>query len=301
MQTHPDTDPVQLADLRHLRHAGPLALRVGTRAARHARREVIILVPLLVALGILDIYRAPLFGEDVNARLAIGMAILIVGSAIARDMGRLAGPPLLDRVSPETAGPLDFALRALGLVAIALAALSIAGVSPSSLAGGGALGVVVLGLAAQQTLGNLMAGLVLMVSRPLRIGDVVRIQGGMIAGSVEGTVASMGLWSVVLSNGEDNVLVPNSAVLAGAVMPQREPHGVAVRVSLATGVALTDLQTRLGAISVPTRNRPHIQLEEMSTAGVVVRISAVPASAGDGGRLADQILGALQPVMAPQG
>ena len=43
---------------------------------------------------------------------------------------------------------------------------------------------VVAGLAAQQTLANVIAGTVLLSARPFRVGERVRLQGGGLAGSV---------------------------------------------------------------------------------------------------------------------
>ena len=41
---------------------------------------------------------------------------------------------------------------------------------------------MIIGLAAQQTLGNLIAGMVLLSARPFRVGERVRLQAGGIAG-----------------------------------------------------------------------------------------------------------------------
>ena len=84
-----------------------------------------------------------------------------------------------------------------------LAALRIARVSPSTLAGRVAFTAVILGLAAQQTLGNLIAGMVLLSARPFRVGERVRLQAGGVGGSVEGIVSSLGLLYTTLARGED--------------------------------------------------------------------------------------------------
>jgi small conductance mechanosensitive channel len=41
-----------------------------------------------------------------------------------------------------------------------------------------AVTAIVVGLAAQQTFGNLFAGIVLLSARPFRIGERIRLQGG---------------------------------------------------------------------------------------------------------------------------
>ncbi|MFN2451868.1 MAG: mechanosensitive ion channel domain-containing protein, partial [Candidatus Dormibacteria bacterium] len=178
--------------LQHVRELGehaPAALARTSRAARRARRELAVLLPVLVAIPALRWYQPGLF-EQTAVKLAAAALLVVVGWNVARDLGRLAGPRVLGRVSGETAGPLDFLVRAVTLGGVILLALHIVGVNlaGSTLATGGTVGVIVVGLAAQQTLANLLAGLVLVVSRPLRIGDVVRLQSGLLAGSVEGTV-----------------------------------------------------------------------------------------------------------------
>ncbi len=55
-----------------------------------------------------------------------------------------------------------------------LGAFAIGGISLQALALGGAFTAIVLGLAAQQTLGNLFAGMVLLSARPFRVGERIR-------------------------------------------------------------------------------------------------------------------------------
>ena len=68
-----------------------------------------------------------------------------------------------------------------GLVFIVLIALDIAGVKPAGLIAGSAFTAILLALAAQQTLGNLFARLVLVSARPFRVGERIRLQAGALA------------------------------------------------------------------------------------------------------------------------
>ena len=121
---------------------------------------------------------------------------------------------------------------------------------------------MVFGLAAQQTLGNLIAGVVLISARPLRIGDRVRLQGGGLAGQLEGTVASLGLLYVTFSQGEDSIMVPNNVVLTSAVVPLREPAAVDLRARLHPDVKPSEVQRLLEVgVKTPVRAEPHISLE----------------------------------------
>jgi small-conductance mechanosensitive channel len=139
-----------------------------------------------------------------------------------------------------------------------------------------------------------MAGTVLLSARPFRVGERIRLQGGGLAGSVEGTVASLGLLFTTLAQGEDAIMVPNSVVLSAAIMPLREPASVDVRARVRRNVKLSDLQDLLeNEVSTPLRGVPHIGLEEVDGDEVVMRIEATPDLESDGPALADQVLAAI--------
>ena len=223
--------------------------------------------------------------------------LVVLGWALARDLGRWVEPWLFRRVDAGTAGTVSFLIRLSFLAIAALTALRIAGLDPRTLAVGGAITAVVFGLAAQQTLGNLIAGMVLISARPFRIGDRVRLQGGGLAGQIEGTVASLGLLYVTFSQGEDSIMVPNNVVLSSAVVPLREPAAVDLRARLRPDVKPSEVQELLQAgVRIPVRAEPHISLEEIDSDEVVVRIAATPESEEDGPRLADEVLSAIASV-----
>jgi len=176
----------------------------------------------------------------------------------------------------------------------AIVALRVAGLDPRTLAVGGAITAVVLGLAAQQTIGNLIAGLVLISVRPFKVGDRVRLQAGGLAGQSEGVVAALGLLYTTLAQGQDSIMIPNNVVLSAAIVPLREPAAVDLRARLRPDVRPSDIQALLQeAIDTPVRGEPTISLEEVDADEVVVRIQATPLSDDDGPRLADEVLAAV--------
>jgi small conductance mechanosensitive channel len=176
------------------------------------------------------------------------------------------------------------------LVAV-LIALRVAGLGPRTLALGGAFTAVVVGLAAQQTLGNLFAGMVLLSARPFRVGERVRLQGGGLAGTVEGVVSSLGLLYTTLASGDDSIMVPNSVVLNVAIVPLREPDGIDLRARLRPGLTPLDLQEMLqNEIETPMRDTPRIALEELDGDEVIVRITATPERPTEGPALASEVL-----------
>jgi small conductance mechanosensitive channel len=274
-----------------------LAREISQRAARKARRQAAVLLPLLAGVLVVYKYRMSLFGVDLPIRIVTVIALLVLGWSFARDFGRAAGPTLFRRLDPGTAGTVGFLLRLLTIGVTTLVAMNVAGLQPRTIAVGGAFTAVIFGLAAQQTLGNLIAGTVLLSARPFRVGDRVRFQGGPLAGRVEGVVSTLGLLYTTLASGEDAIMVPNSVVLSVSVTPLREPASVDMRARLPAHVAPSHVERRLGeGITVPTRADPNIQLEEFDGDEVVVRIAATPSRASDGAQLADEVLAAIADV-----
>lgn len=84
---------------------------------------------------------------------------------------------------------------------------------------GGAIAGVVIGIAAQQSLGNVFAGLVLLMARPFAVGNRIRVRSGALGGEFYGTVTAMSLTYVSVLTDEGMLKVPNSSLLAAAVGP----------------------------------------------------------------------------------
>jgi small-conductance mechanosensitive channel len=277
------------------REAG-LARQISARAVKRARLEFLILFPALAGTLLVYGYRRELFGPDLDlpVRVATVIALVILGWALARDIGRALGPYLFRRLDPGTAGTVGFVLRLVTVVIALIVALRVAGLRPQTLALGGALTAVVLGLAAQQTLGNLFAGTVLLSARPFRVGERVSLQGGGI--EIEGVVSSLGLLYTTFASGDDAIMVPNSVVLGQAVTPLHEPAGIDVRARLRPGVTPIDVQQLIEqGVETPIRGEPRVTLEELDGDEIVVRIVATPERAADGPRLATEVVTAVAP------
>jgi small conductance mechanosensitive channel len=296
-----DEDQTRVSDISYYRESA-LARLMTTQAAeraRRARREALILLPLIAVVIVLYALRDELFGTDVPVRIAAAILIAAIGWRIARDLGRALGPRLLARFDPGTASTIAFLVQLIALVIVAVVALRLVDLDPRAIAVGGAVTAVVIGLAAQNTLGNLIAGIMLIASRPFQIGERVRMQGGTLGGEIGGTVASIGLIYTTLARGAERLLVPNNSVLSASIIPLRLPAGVDVQVRLQTGVKTSDLQRLLKErVRTPTRDEPHIALQEVYGNHVRVRITATPASDVDGARLADELLSAVSEVAA---
>jgi len=273
-----------------------LGAEIDERQAQRARGGIVVVLALIVAVLVVFAHQSELFpGLRDPVRIATVAMLVILSWALARLLGRGLAPALFRRMDPGTAGTMGFLIRLITMAVVVMVALRIAGVKAGTLAVGGAFTAVVVGLAAQQTLGNLFAGLVLLSARPFRVGERVRLRGGALAGAVEGIVGSLGLFYTRLVNGADRIMVPNSMILNVAVIPLREPDGVTLRARFSAESTPGQVQERLSReVTVPTRYAPDITLEELDGDQVVVQIVAIPQHPGDGSRLADEIFAAVR-------
>jgi hypothetical protein len=121
------------------------------------------------------------------------------------------------------AGVTRYALALVGIFASLVIALNLASVPVGQLVLGGVVTSVLLGIAAQQSLSNLFAGMVLLFARPFRVGDRVRFRAGALAGAIEGTVVDISITYVRLETEDGQVFVPNSQALAAVVGPIPQP------------------------------------------------------------------------------
>jgi len=284
-----------------------LSIDVDDRESERSKRHLLVLIPLLIAVIVAydwvndgghwtPIKNGWVRHLETPITILTVVAVMAIGFALARAIGKSVGPMFFRRMDPATAGTVAFLLRLLTMAVAIVAALSVAGVTSQTLAVGGAFTAVIFGLAAQQTLGNVFAGMVLISARSFRVGDRVRLQAGAI-GVQEGIVSSLGLLYTTLTSGADQIMIPNNSVLGAVVVPQTDPDSLDVKVRLTSGVLPTQVQAILDQeVSVPTRSGASVNLEEVDGDDVVVRVNATPEMSRDSAKLADEIMLALASV-----
>jgi small conductance mechanosensitive channel len=264
--------------------------------ARRGRGGAVVALALIAAVLVAFSERKTLFpGHGVEVRVATVILLVLLGWALARSLGKGVGPVLYSRLDPGTAGTVGFLVRLLTIVVTVALALRIAGLKSGTLALGTGFTAVVIGLAAQQILGNLLAGVVLLTNRPFLVGERIRLQAGAIAGQTEGVVGQLGLFYTTLVSGADRILVPNGVLIQCVVTPLREPERVEFRARFDSRTTPREVQEMIeNAITVPLRYPPHITVEELDRNDVVVRIVTTPMNARDGSKLAEEVLAGVR-------
>ena len=161
--------------------------------------------------GLLD--PSTVAGALVYAVLFFGTAA-VVARVLRTSVRRLlshADHALVDRTGIEFVTQLTQALIYLCALVLYAHLVPVLRQLGTALLAGVSVASVVIGLAAQSTLGNIIAGFALLLYRPFRIGDRVQLAGP--SGLVTGTVESLSLgYTMIRADDERRVIVPNSTM-----------------------------------------------------------------------------------------
>jgi small-conductance mechanosensitive channel len=122
-------------------------------------------------------------------------------------------------VTTSHSAVVRYAILIIGAFATLVIALELFGVPIGQLVLGGALTSVFVGIAAQQALGNVFAGLVLLFARPFHVGDAIRLRAGALGGTLDGIVRDIGITYVRFDMDGSVMSIPNSQVLNAVVGP----------------------------------------------------------------------------------
>jgi small-conductance mechanosensitive channel len=161
-------------------------------------------------------------GDEISAAITMAVAVLVAFLVDRLVIGRAGGVAarISDTGMTRTAQTRLRVIRRLVFVAIlvigAALALSQFGqirrLATGILASSAVLGLVI-GLAARQTLGNLVAGVMLAMAQPIRIGDRVSFE------DTTGRVDDLTLSYTYLDPGDgDLVVIPNEKIVSGTVV-----------------------------------------------------------------------------------
>ena len=154
---------------------------------------------------------------DFAINLAIALLILVV-TVFASRWASQAARRALSRVRGFRHDPtvLSFAVQVVRVVVLIvglIAVLQRLGVQTTSIIAVLGAASLAVGLALQGTLSNVAAGVMLLVLRPYRVGEVIDLNG------VSGTVQRLDLFTTTLTNANNHrITVPNSKVLSDVVI-----------------------------------------------------------------------------------
>ena len=164
--------------------------------------------------GLLDLVRQHIQPVGIIIDVLVALIVVVVGLAIARSVkGRIVRLVARRQRTGNLAVLLGNTTFLGGIVLIAVIVMTIFGVSGTAIFAVFGAGTVAIGLALQDMLKNLFAGVYLLLEQPFRIGDTI------VVDNREGEVESIEVRTTVLRMRDGTqAIVPNAVVLATTVM-----------------------------------------------------------------------------------
>ena len=215
-------------------------------------------------------------------RIVIAAAVVLLVTVLARAvdwwLAKRPVPPEVETRYRVLRRAVTTIIVAVGLFSALLVIPQVRAVAGALLASGAVLGVII-GLAAQQTLGNFIAGLLIATTQPVRIGDRVSYAGET------GVVEEIGLtYTLIRTVDRRRLVVPNSKLgsdtIINASIRSRETYAeVAVPVPLSA-----DLDDAVGALRDDLADERHADVYVSAldgTATVTLRAAAVDEVAAE--------------------
>ena len=149
------------------------------------------------------------------------------------------------------------------------------------LALGASITGVILGIAAQQSLNNVFAGLILLIVRPVTVGQRISLRSGPIGGPYTGDVVDMTLTYVRLSTDRGELLLPNSTILTAVIGPPGAFDDGPPQ-SPVTGPTAGAAPAAGTADAAGTAAAAGVAAAEAGVAGAAISAAATGAAAGGG-------------------
>jgi small-conductance mechanosensitive channel len=143
----------------------------------------------------------------------------VAGFLIIRTISQLVYELIIDTSESQARSARSIIVIAGYLIVIAVAVAMMAQ-NPAVAVVIGTVAGIVLGVAMQSLIGNAIAGMVLAITRPFRIGDTITVYGST------GKVYNIGLlYTIMATTAEGNtVLVPNTSLLTTPIVKERKKN-----------------------------------------------------------------------------
>lgn len=198
---------------------------------------------------------------DHGVQILLAIVLMGIGVLIARWAGNLLQRWLKSKAYDEPVSNLVVkVVRLLIIGCITVMALGQIGVQITPLIAGIGVAGVGLSLAMQGLLGNLVAGLTIIFSKPFTIGEYIELLG------IYGQVTDIALFSTTLLHADNSrVIVPNRKIV-GEILHN---YGTIRQLDLTANVGYgVDLDLALSMVGDILRHNPHVLTEPAPVVGI---------------------------------
>jgi small conductance mechanosensitive channel len=174
-----------------------------------------------------------------SGALISALAVAVIGFIAANYVGKLMGRWLEKKsMEPPVRSLLTRLTKLLVLVIALVIALGTAGMDVTALIAGISIAGVGVGLAMQGVLGNVIAGLTIIFTKPFRVSEYISIHG------VEGQVSQIELFTTTLIHADrSRVVIPNRKIVGEILHNYGSVRQLDLTVGVAYGANLMDALT----------------------------------------------------------
>lgn len=193
---------------------------------------------------------------DYAPKIAGAIIVYFIGSWLIGKFTNIVRKIMMRRhLDPSLQSFLSSMMKVTLLLLLFLTVVSMLGVNITSFAAILAGAGLAIGAALNGSLGNLAGGVMLMIYKPFKVGDLIEAQGVM------GVVQEIGIFNTVLLSPENKtVIIPNGALSTG-VMTNYHAHGN-LRVDLKIAVDPTMDLDKVRAVAIAAmKSHPKVMQE----------------------------------------
>jgi small-conductance mechanosensitive channel len=200
-------------------------------------RRIAVIIMAIVAMGSLTYAAARLEALPPRMEQVVYAALIVTGGVyLVRTMANTLRRAFQPLVGAQAAGAAIL-LQVVGYIVIAILVMTLVGIPPEAAIAGGTVTGLVLGFGAQATIANILAGLIILASRPFKLGDRVAIltasipyqmaflppykffSRDYILPAYTGVVTEMGLmYTVMITDDGLTIRFPNSLIISNAAV-----------------------------------------------------------------------------------
>lgn len=243
--------------------------------ARIAAPLVLIFALLQIDQHIQDLNAAWLRTWRVEIHYALVLLSGLIGIYTVRLFTRMLGLTLEEHLGIGRARSVA-AFASIFLYAIVILFVISAFGNLSGLLVGGAVTGVVVGIAGQASLSNVIAGLVIVFARPYSAGMYLTVRAGSFGGvEYSGQVWDISLFYTTLHSAGQEIRIPNSAMVSAVVVTRPQSLDVDIPLTLPLTVdlpAMLETLRRSIASATAARRAPAVTLESVTDTGYLVSV-----------------------------
>lgn len=263
---------------------------------------VLFLIAAIILIVVETVFKATSFKDALTGPLR-AVVILVIGSLIVKIVESMVLSKSLTALTPRQRTIAGFAIRLALYLGILLAVLAGIGIGLSSFVFGGAFLTVVLGLAGQSVLTNILGGIWLVMFQPFQVSDSISFmtwQYAMMPPSYahealkptySGRVTDINImYTTIVTDEGDPMVLPNG-IMAQAAIINRSRSGArkcGVRFDVPTSIDPRELTTNLLKDLGSWDRPPILEMTDVTIDSYTVRVSVWSRETDE--RIRDRIL-----------